>query len=59
MIVVPLDRPLDVDMHDEEAKADRLLDEATELDEARPTYYGSVWIALARLWLDTDLLSAC
>ena len=39
--------------------ADRLLDEAAELDEARPTYYGSVWIALARLWLDTDLLSAC
>lgn len=39
--------------------ADGLLDAATELDEARPTYYGSVWVALARLWLDTDLLTDC
>ncbi|WP_162941543.1 glycosyl hydrolase family 8 [Desertimonas flava] len=36
-----------------------LLDVATELDDARPTYYGAVWIALARLWLDTDLLTTC
>lgn len=36
-----------------------LLDAATELDAARPTYYGAVWIALTRLWLDTDLLSPC
>lgn len=43
---------------DSEAAAG-LLDTATEIDEARPTYYGAVWIALARLWLDTDLLSSC
>ena len=36
-----------------------LLDAATELDESKPSYYGSAWVALARLWLDTDRLGAC
>ena len=33
VIVVPLDRPLDADLHEEEAEADRLLDEARATGE--------------------------
>ena len=36
-----------------------LLDAATALDDSRPSYYGAAWVALARLWLDTDRLGAC
>lgn len=36
-----------------------LLDDAADLDEANPSYYGAAWIALARLWIDTDLLGGC
>lgn len=39
--------------------ATTLLDAATELDELAPSYYGAVWVALARLWLDTDRLDVC
>jgi len=39
--------------------ADRLLDTATALDRRHPTYFGAAWIALARLWLDTDRLGGC
>ena len=39
--------------------AARLLDAADAHDERHPTYYGAAWIALARLWLDTDLLGGC
>ena len=41
------------------ASADELLDRATELDEQQPTYYGAAWLAIARLWLDTDRLGGC
>ena len=43
----------------EPERARELLDAATELDEQKPTYYGAAWVALARLWLDTDRLGAC
>jgi len=43
----------------DEDRAAELLDDADELDDDTPTYYGAAWIALARLWLDTDLLGAC
>lgn len=39
--------------------ARRLLVRAEELDLASPTYYGGAWVALARLWLETDLLGGC
>ena len=39
--------------------AARLLDEASALDATHPTYYGSAWIALGRIWLDTPLLGGC
>ena len=29
------------------------------LDEQAPSYFGAAWIALGRLWLDTDLLGGC
>jgi endoglucanase len=41
------------------AAADRLLDAASEQDHASPSYYGSAWVALGRLLLDTDLLGSC
>jgi endoglucanase len=41
------------------AAADDLLDRATQLDEARPSYYGAAWTALARVMLDTDWLGRC
>lgn len=40
-------------------RSTELLAEATALDDQRPTYYGSAWIALGRVLLDTDLLGAC
>ena len=43
---------------DEEA-ASRLLDDADDLDDEFPTYYGSAWIALTRIWLDTEALGRC
>jgi len=39
--------------------AARLLDAAGAHDDRSPTYYGAAWTALARLWLDTDLLGGC
>ena len=36
-----------------------LLDDADALDERAPSYFGAAWIALGRLWLDTDLLGGC
>ena len=41
------------------AASDDLLDRATDLDEARPSYYGAAWTALARVMLDTDWLGRC
>ncbi len=35
------------------------LDAATRLDRAQPSYYGSAVTALARMLLDTDLITAC
>jgi endoglucanase len=43
---------------DEQRAAD-LLDSADDLDGEAPTYFGAAWIALGRLWLDTDLLGGC
>jgi endoglucanase len=43
----------------EPERARELLDAATELDESHPSYYGAAWVALGRLWLDTDRLGAC
>ena len=43
---------------DEQRAAD-LLDAAEDLDAEAPTYFGAAWIALGRLWLDTDLLGGC
>lgn len=40
-------------------ESDVLLDTATALDAQHPTYYGSAWIALGRLWLDTSRLGGC
>ena len=40
----------------EHSRADELLDSAGALDEQAPSYFGAAWIALGRLWLDTDLL---
>jgi endo-1,4-beta-D-glucanase Y len=36
-----------------------LLDRADRLLARTPTYYGAAWVAIARLWLDTDLLGGC
>lgn len=43
--------------HDDRSEA--LLDAATSLDRAHPTYYGAAWLALGRLWLDTSRLGGC
>ena len=43
---------------DEQRAAD-LLDSADDLDAEAPSYFGAAWIALGRLWLDTDLLGGC
>ena len=38
---------------------DELLDRAQQLDEQRPSYYGSAWVALGRVLLQTDLAGPC
>jgi endo-1,4-beta-D-glucanase Y len=43
----------------ERSRADDLLGTAAEVDAASPTYFGSAWVALGRVWLDTDLLGGC
>ena len=43
----------------EHSRAAELLDSAGALDEQAPSYFGAAWIALGRLWLDTDLLGGC
>jgi endoglucanase len=43
----------------ERTRADDLLSDAAQLDDAYPTYFGAAWIALGRLWLDTTLLGGC
>lgn len=43
----------------DEAASRALLDRADELQARHPTYYGAAWIAIGRLWLDTDLLGGC
>jgi endoglucanase len=43
----------------ERDRAAELLDAADALDARSPSYFGSAWIALARLWLETDLLGGC
>jgi endoglucanase len=40
-------------------RATDLLDAAENVDAEAPTYFGAAWIALGRLWLDTDLLGGC
>jgi endoglucanase len=40
-------------------RAADLLDAAEDLDAEAPSYFGAAWIALGRLWLDTDLLGGC
>jgi endoglucanase len=39
--------------------AQRLLDQADTANRSRPTYYGSAWLAVARILLQTDLLGGC
>ncbi|MCU1368017.1 MAG: hypothetical protein JWN39_3656, partial [Ilumatobacteraceae bacterium] len=41
------------------AASEQLLDDASALDAAHPTYYGSAWVAIARVLLDTRLLGSC
>ena len=36
-----------------------LIDRASDADERHPSYYGAAWVALARLWLETDLMGGC
>lgn len=36
-----------------------LLEQAEAWDVDRPTYYGAAWLALARMWLTTDMLGGC
>jgi endo-1,4-beta-D-glucanase Y len=43
----------------ERGRASELLDAAEAIDDGAPSYFGAAWIALARLWLDTDLLGGC
>jgi len=39
--------------------AARLLDAAADLDRRQPSYYGSAWVALGRLMLQTGSLDSC
>jgi endoglucanase len=39
--------------------AGRLLDRAQALNAGQPTYYGSAWVALGRVLLQTGLLGGC
>ncbi|MCU1365451.1 MAG: glycoside hydrolase, family 8 [Ilumatobacteraceae bacterium] len=43
----------------DQAASENLLDQASALDAAHPTYYGSAWVAIARVLLDTRLLGGC
>lgn len=36
-----------------------LLDAAAAHDRSYPTYYGAAWVALGRIWLQTDLAGGC
>lgn len=38
---------------------DRLLERATRLDAAHPSYYGAAWVALGRALLTTRMLGTC
>src|SRR5262249_32695844 len=40
-------------------EADRLLTSAEDEDAANPTYYGSAWVALGRVMLDSSALGEC
>ena len=35
------------------------LDEAAQLQQRSPSYYGAAWVALARIMLTTSLLGGC
>ena len=39
--------------------AAKLLDAAEALDKKAPTYYGSAWVALGRIFLQSDALKVC
>jgi endo-1,4-beta-D-glucanase Y len=39
--------------------ATKLLDAAEALDKKTPTYYGSAWVALGRIFLQSDALKVC
>ncbi len=41
------------------ASAAKLLDAAEKLDKQAPTYYGSAWVALGRIFLQSDALKVC
>lgn len=41
------------------AAASALLNRASALDAASPTYYGAAWVALGLVMLTTDLLGGC
>jgi endoglucanase len=43
----------------EAERAAELLDAADTLDAEAPSYFGAAWVALGRVWLDTDLLGGC
>jgi endoglucanase len=47
------------DADGDDAAAGRLLEEAAELEQQQPGYYGSAWVALGRVMLTTDLLGPC
>jgi endoglucanase len=40
-------------------RAAELLDAADAADAEAPSYFGAAWVALGRIWLDTDLLGGC
>lgn len=43
----------------EHAESKRLLERAERLDRRQPTYYGSAWVALGRVMLQTHMLGGC
>jgi endoglucanase len=40
-------------------RRDALLDAAERREMARPSYYGSAWVALGRVLLTTELAGSC
>jgi endoglucanase len=44
---------------DDTESRDRLLDEAEQLEQDMPSYYGAAWVALGRVLLQTDLAGSC